>query len=482
MVGVPSNIEVPFVGIEFDASRALRGPVAMPFNVFIIGQKIAAGTGVSGTPYRVFGESEVAALAGPKSMLYVMAHRFFQNNNISNVYVVPLSDATGTQATRVLTITGTATESRELPILINGYRLAVPVSVDDSPTIIGDAVAAAINGNDYINWDAVNVTGVVTCTCTNDGVAAGDNDMRVAALPGEAIPAGVSASFGATVAGTVDPDVQDALDGIGSNWASLIVSPYSDDTNMGAIEDHMLAASGPIMQRDGLCIQCLRGTVGELIAAATAAGRNSQHMALGDCGSRMISTYELSAAVAGQVAASVQDDPAVPLMRLTLAGVRPNLINERRTLLEANSLSQNGVMTFTDDLGVQTQSMVTMYLRNSAGAVDASYHMQNKVFILQRLRYRFVQGFLSKYPRAKLLRSADRIKAGQKFVTPDLGRAYAIDWFDQNEKDGQVQGLEQFKEDVICQISGENENRLDWILPTEMVKQMIVGSGVLQFY
>lgn len=481
-IGVPLSIITPFVGVEFDPSRAQRGPAEMPFNVVIIGQMLSTGTGTAETLYQVFNEGEVQNLAGPGSMLHSMCRRFWANNTVADVYIMPLADAVGTQATRVLTITGTATEAGELVFRINGTRIAVSVAVGDTADTVGDAVETAVNDLDWLTWTAANVSGVVTMTQRHDGVAAGDNDMRLGDNPGEQIPAGLTAVFGATTPGTVDPDVQDAIDAIGDLWAALIINPYADDSNMGKLEDWLDVNAGPLYQRDGLCYQSYRGTVSEVGTFASNGNRNSQYMALFDAGNAQISTYELTAAVCGQIAESVISDPAVPLHRMSVRGVTPRSLSQRRTLIEANNLAKNGASTLTDDLGVQTQNMVTMYLKNSAGAADTSYRYQNTVFILQRLRYRFVQRILGRYPRAKLLASADRIEAGQQYITPELGRAEALDWFQQEEAQGQVQDFDSFKDQVICRISSTNPNRLEWILPPELVKQFIVGSGIMQFY
>jgi phage tail sheath gpL-like len=481
--GVPLSITVPFVGVEFDPSKAQASPAQMPFNVVLAGQKTSTGTGTAGVMYRVYNENEVIDLAGVDSMLRVMARRFWQNNSISDVFIVPLADADGsTKATRVLTIAGTAaTEGGTLALMINGKRLEISVSEDDTPTVVGDAVVDKVAEYDYLNWVPVNVTGTVTFTCANAGVAAGDNDMRVSPDPGDKVPAGLTASFASTTPGTVDPDVQDVVDAIGDNWVHLMVNPYATDTAMDILESWFGDNAGPLKQRDGICYQAFRDTVANLITYATGANRNSPYMVLIDAGNRKVSTYELAAMVGGQTAASVIDDPAVPLHRLNLQGVSANDLSERRTLLEGNSLSQNGVATLTDDNGVQTQGTVTMYLRNSAGALDTAYKFQNTIYILQRARFRFVQRILSKYPRAKLMESADRVEAGQQIITPALGKAEAVDWFQEQERQGQFQNLEQFKDQVICRISSSNPNRLEWLLPPELVKQFIVGSAILQF-
>lgn len=482
MAGVPSIIIVPFVGVEFDSSRAQQGAPVMPFAVGIIGQKLSGGTAVEGNIYRVFTEAEVITLAGLGSMLHNMYKQFAANNSITETYLLPLEDGVAaTQAERDLVITGPATERGSLDIEINGVYISVPIEAADTATVIGDTLVTVLDDYDYLEWTAVNAAGTVTFTARHGGVAASDNDMRISPEPGYKLPGGVGATFGATTPGTVDPDVQDALDGVGSQWINIFVNPYNDDTNMSTLEDFLEVAAGPTIQRDGECYQAYRGTVGQLTAAATASGRNSQFMTFLDCGDRRTATYQLAAAVAGATAASAQEDPAVPLHRITLRGQKPNILSQRRSLLEANTLAKSGVATFTDDLGTQTQATVTMYLKNSAGALDTSYRHQNTVFNLMELRWSFVNGILARFPRAKLMESAERVLPGQQVITPEIGKSYALDWFQLKEQQGRVQNYEAFKAALDCRISLTDSNRLEWLLPPDLVKQFIVGSGVMQF-
>ena len=65
-----------------------------------------------------------------------------------------------------------------------------------------------------------------------------------------------------------------------------------------------------------------------------------------------------------------------------------------------------------------------------------------------------------------------------EIVLPD-GRP--VSEFMEEEADGQVEGLAQFKDEVICRIASDNVNRLEWILPPDLVNQFIVGSGDMQF-
>lgn len=479
---MPSNIILPFVGIEFDNSRAQRGPALMPFAALLIGQKTSSGTVTAKTLTPVFSTAEVGQKAGIGSQLHVMAKAWFKNNSFTDTYIIALDDeATGTLATRTITFTGTATEDGEIPIYINGVRVAVSVAKDDTATVIGDTLVTAMSDYDYLPWSAANVTGTVTMTCKNDGVAAGDNDMRHSIEPTEKIPGGITVTIGTTTAGTVDPDVQDALDAIGDQWFQVIVNPYDDATNLGKIEDYLKTTFGVMYQKDSVCYQAKRDTVSNLVTFATGAGRNSPHCVLIDAGNRLGATYEIASAVAAQSAASAQDDPAVPLHRLELIGYRPNVKSERRTFTERNNLARNGVMTLSDENGLQTESTVTMYLKNSAGAVDTSYQYQNTMFVLQRARYRAVQRFLSKYPRAKLVDDTTRLQAGQQAISPDIAKMELIAYFKQEEREGQFENIDQFIEDLVVERDATNTNRLNFIMSPDLVNQFIVGSGIIQF-
>ena len=41
---VPANLRVPFLYAEFDNSNAVQGPQTQPYNVLMIGPRVASGT------------------------------------------------------------------------------------------------------------------------------------------------------------------------------------------------------------------------------------------------------------------------------------------------------------------------------------------------------------------------------------------------------------------------------------------------------
>ena len=483
MTGVPSNIILPYFGMDFDASGASGGNVAMPFKALLIGQKTTSGTITANTLQQVFGTDQVDLFCAKNSMLSLMAKKWFAQTKVVDTFIIALADAgTGTAATRVITFTGPATARGQIALEHNGQRIVVAVADGDTATNIGDAFVAEL-ANYNVGFTAVNSSGEVTCTAVNKGVAGGESlgDMRYNTEPTDQLPTGVGVSIAAVTPGTNDPDIQDAIDAIGDNKFNVIVNPYADDTNLDLLETYLETQFLASYMRDGLCYQAMRGDVSTQTTFSTGANRNCPHAVLIDCQNRRCATWELAAAYAGAVAASAQDDPGNPLHRIKLQGIKPNLSSERWLFTERNTLARNGIATLTDENGVQTESTVTMYLKNSAGAVDTAYQYQNTLFIGGYARWDFVNTINTKYPRARLADSALGFDPGIAVMTPAIGKMEAVSWFSKMQRKGLFEDIEQFKEELVVQRSEDNVNRLEWLVSPNFVNQFIVGSGVIAF-
>jgi len=481
--GVPSNIIVPFVGVEFDASRAFSGPATMPVTALLVGQMTASGTGAVDTKYLVTSADEVADYGGFGSQIHRMAIKYFLNNNVTTTYIIMQADAGGSAAaTTTITMGGTtAATAGEVVLYIAGDRVATSVAVGDTFDEVAAAIVVAVNAEVDLPVTVAYATPTLTFTAKNKGVNAGDLDIRKNYNAGEADISGITVTINAITPGTGDPDVQDVLDVIGDTWFNIIAHPYNDTTNLDLIEDFALVQTGPLVMKDGVWYSAKRDTRANMITFGTSTDRNNQYVVLLPSYNRLESTYELSAAVVGRTAESIQSDTAVPLHRMTLSGLKTVSEDDRWTTVERNQLAIASIATITDTNGVQTESTVTMYLKNSAGASDTAYQFQNTVFVLMDLRYTWVQWILSKYPRAKLANNADVIKAGQQVMTPDVGKAESIAWFKTQEREGKVENLDLFKKQIVVERNESNPNRLDFLLPPDLINQFIVGSGIMQF-
>lgn len=479
-MGVPSNILIPFVGVEFDSSRAYSASQTLPVIALIIAQKTADGTGAALTQHLVTSADEVSLLAGARSMARQDAIRFFASNQVTTAHVILLEDAaTAAAATTTVTATGTATEAGEIDLYINGTRFAVAVTVGDTAEVAGDNIVAAITASESTPGTAANVAGVITYTAANKGVAAGQVDIRLNYNDGESVPAGLTVVIGATTPGTVDPDIQDAIDAIGDTWYQVIAGGYNDATSLGMMEDFLETQAGPMIQHDGMYYTAKKDTRSNLITFATNSDRNCAYVSLIADSNTPAPEHEIAAAYAALVAEQIMEDTAVPLHRSTLVGILSEATTDRWTSIERNQLASNGLATLTHSNGVQTEATVTMYLKNAAGVSDEAYQQQNSVFQLMYSRYTFVVRINSKYPKAKLADSIDRMASGQQVLTPAVGKAEAISWFVQLEREGILENIDQFKQDVTCVRSGTK--RLVWLLPPDLVNQFIVGSADMQF-
>ncbi len=189
--------------------------------------------------------------------------------------------------------------------------------------------------------------------------------------------------------------------------------------------------------------------------------------------------------MAAAIAVSIQDDTAVPLHRIRLKGFSAQNELDRWGPVERNQLALASISTLSDDNGVQTEACFTMYRKNSAGAADTSYRKQNTMYQLSEARYSFVQRILSKYPRAKQAKTSEGIGDNQQILTEDIAKSEAILWFKEYQTEGLFEPgrevLDQFKAELQVQRSTSSGDRMEWLLPPDLMNQFIVGSGTIQF-
>jgi phage tail sheath gpL-like len=488
MTGVPSNIIIPWVGVDFDATKAEPASADFPVQALLIGQRLSTGAVAANTKYIATTADQVARDSGFGSQLHEMAKKYFKNSTTIRTTCIGLDDGAGTTATHAFTVAGTATGTGEFITYVSGQRYAVAVVEGDTETQVADAVVAALTEDvNNLPCTAANVAGLITLTMKNAGVAAGDLDVRFNYNSGELFPPGISAGTITTVAGTVDPDINDALGAIGDDWFVVIAQPYTDNTNMNAIEDFLLTQNGPMYQKGSLCYQALRDTRTNLITfGEDVANRNSEFMNAFPATSRMESTVQVAAGVAGAVAQSlVNDGVHIPLHRMKLVGFDVVDSNDTWDPIERNQLAQASISTLSDDNGVQTEAMVTMYRENSAGAKSTAYQQQNTMYQLFKARYSFVNWILTRYPRASMATSSEGVEGDFQIMTEDIAETEAVAWFQQEQEDGNFEPgsavLEQFKSELKVQRSSSNNNRMEWLLPPDLMNQFIVGSGTIQF-
>jgi phage tail sheath gpL-like len=203
---VPSNLRTPFVAVEFDNSRAAKGPALLAYRALLIGQKIAAGTATADTIVQCTSEKQAATLCGRGSQLHLMARAWFRVNKSTELWLLVLADnGAGVAATKTITVTGPATAAGTISLYIGGELVQTAVASGDAQNSIATAIAAALTANGDLPVTAGAAANVVTTTAKNKGVAGQDLNVRINYQDGEALPAGVSIAIANAVSGATNP-------------------------------------------------------------------------------------------------------------------------------------------------------------------------------------------------------------------------------------------------------------------------------------
>jgi len=475
---VPANLRVPFVYAEFDNANAVSGPQLQPYKVFMIGSRLAAGTKAAGSVDLVSSYEQAKTYYGAGSMLADMVDAFKKSNTINELYCVSFDDAgAGVAATGSFTIGGAPTAAGTLKLYIAGKVASVAVAVTDTAANIAANLQAVIAADsEFLVSAAINATPEqIDLTAKNKGEVGNDIDIRFNFYSTDATPAGVTTVIVAMSGGATNPDASGVFALLDDTQYIQMVSPYLDSANIAAYEAELLDRFGPLKQNDGYCHYAAKGTLSELNTIGDA--RNSQfsiiHRASGPS-----MPYRFAAGICGKVAASAQIDPARPFQTLTVPGVLPESESEKLTFEERNTLLFHGISTnkVLDGGLVAIERIITTYKTNAAGADDISYLDLNTLLTLSYLRYDFRNTFLRKYPRHKLASDGARYGAGQPIMTPKVAKAEAINIFKGWELLGLVEGIDQFKSDLIIERNISDPSRLDIMLPPDLVNQLrVVG-------
>lgn len=471
---VPAGSRVPFSYVEFDSSKAQQGSATQPYKLLLLGIKSAAGTAAADTPVRVTSAAKAMELFGRGSMLHAMVARALDNNKFTELTVIPQAEpGAGTAASGTLTVTGPATAAGTLALYIAGQLVTVAVASGDIATVIATNINAAINAAlDLPVTSTVNAA-VVTVTFRHKGVVGNGLDIRLNYQDGDANPAGVAVAIVALANGLSQPVLTTSIAAMGEVQYNCIANPYLDATSLTAIEAELLDRWGAVRQNDGIAFGCKSDTHGNLVTFG--ATRNSKHVSTAGIEKSPSPAYEIAAAIAAVVAYYGAIDPARPFQTLPLKGIKAPAQADQFTLQERNLLLLGGIATLKADGGtVLIERVITMYQKNAQGAADTSYLDVNTLLTLSFIRWDWRNYMLTKYPRHKLANDGTRFSAGQAIITPKIGRAEALVKFRQWEENGLVEGVDQFKRDMIVERNAGDPNRMDWLLSPDLVNQLLV--------
>ena len=480
---VPANTRIPFAYIEFDNTNAKQGPSIQPYKILVIGQKLSAGTKSNLTLNNVTSESQAREYFGAGSQLFTMLRALFKQSRSTPVVALPVADdASGVAAAANVLFAGTATDSGVIYFYVAGVAYKVSVVAGDDAADVCAALVAKINSDvDAIVTASINglADEQMDLVAKNKGEFGNQIDIRFNYYDTEETAAGITYTITDFASGAVNPDISSALAILDDSQYNIIVTPWSDTSNLNTLATELEDRWGPERQKEGQALYGKRSDYSGLISFGDA--RNNKHeTCIGYNGPSC--PWDVAAQIAAEVARQAQIDPARPIQNLVLATVLAPSKTEQFTNQERNLLLYDGISTLKVEGGrVYIERLITTYQTNAQGADDESYLNLETMLTLSYIRYDFRTSFYAAYPRHKLADDGTRFGSGQSIITPKLGKVFCLSKFTEWELKGLVENFEQFKQDLIVERNVSNPDRLDMLLGPDLVNQLRVLGAQIQF-
>lgn len=465
---IPANVRQPLFYAEIDNSQA--NSFSSNLKTLLFAQTI---TVANEEPTFVGSESRAIELFGVGSMAHLMVKSYFNNNTQNELYVMPLADAAGaTKATHVITLAGVdLLLSKTAKVIIGGMVIEVNLQKGDSKEERATKVNDAINLDSTLPFVATVAGEVVTLTARNGGLVAGQINVSVSNLESSVV----------ATAGTGDPNIDDALmakigDVEFENW----VSPYIEDGRIDKLTETISSRWNPEKSIFGHVWSIAGGTVTELKAIGERP--NNQHLTIVGVRDTITSLASTLVAYVGQASASLSIDPARPLQTLQLNAVKNVSASSQLTFIEKKALLYAGISPLTYDSGKpDIVRAITTFRTNAFGANDVSYLDVNTLATLALIVRYLKQVITSKFARVKLVDNGTLISAGSNTVSPNVIRNEMIGAYDSLITSGVAENAPQFEANLIVERNQQDPNRLDVILPPDLVNQLRVFAVGVQF-
>lgn len=495
---IPSTQRTPGSYVEVDNSRALQGLFPNPHKALIIGQKLKPAEGPtkpSETLIAITSDNLADGYFGAGSPLARMCNMFKSINPNTELYAIAISDtgytakASGTLQTSIaISANGfSCGGAGTFYMMINGTAVNVTMVSTWSTTDINSAIVAKVNSMSQLPVIAsTNAASAINFIAVVSGLNGNYIDVRHNYHNYQSYPAafsGDSVKWTSMANGAGAPDLGSAWTIIENEQFHYIVQPYTDSDNLTEIEDELEDRFGPLEDKQGHGFTAYPGA--QASCASLGNGRNSPHNTIIGVNSSPHAPEEWAAALGAQAAFYLNQDPARPLQTLPLTGILPPLIDNRFTRAERELLLYDGIATWYVDNGgrVLIERCITTYQTNAFGIVDPSYLDVNTLATLGEIRYQFNARMTTRFlsARYKLADDGFPVQPGSYVVTPSVIKQEIIALFVLLQDDGLIENLDDFKNNLVVERDTSDRNRVNVLLPADVVNQFRIVAGLLQF-
>jgi phage tail sheath gpL-like len=490
---IPDTLRTPGSYAEVDNSRALTGLIQNPHVALIIGQKSSTGTVPVEVLKAVTSDGLADGFFGVGSILARMCNKFKENNPNTELFALALSNDGGTLATGLIKFASglSTTAATTYYLLVNGQKVYTTLNSGWSVTDICSAVNAKVNSADVLPLRAsVSASAAgsnhVALIAKNSGTLGNQIDVRANYYVGQNNPAGFSAgdiTYSAMSGGATDPDLADAWAVIAGKQFHYVVHPYTDASNLAELEGELSERFKPLIDLQGHGFTSFRGTLSDCSTKGNS--RNNPHSTIHGLYDAPTGPEEIAAALGAQCAFNLNIDPARPLHTLQLKGVLAPPVENRFSRAERDILLFDGISTNIYDTSdnVLIERVITTYQTNALGIPDPSYLDVETLATLGEIRFQYKVRMVNRFivPRMKLADNTYPVSPGSKVVTPRTVKQEIIALFSNLQEIGLIENLEEMIENLRVERNLSDRNRVDVLLPPDLVNQFRVLATIIQF-
>lgn len=404
---------------------------AKPRKVLIVGSGDPSKDFVENDPVIVTSDNDVGAKTGFGFSLHRIAKYFYANSGGIETWIINQpEDGSAVAATGDITFVGTITTAGTIYLYIANELISFGVSVDDDATAIGDACEAAINAFVDCPLTASNTAGVVALTAKSKGTYGNFVDISFNLESDQEFPAGLtSATVTDMSGGATDPDIQDALDALGTgdaqneqDFTEIIYAYEASSTLLNKLSTWNGEGNtyvGNYSQVIGRPIRTLyadttAGSGGYSALIAIADGRKSDRTngVVAVPGS-ISHPQEISAAALGQMTTISAINPAQNYLDVALRGIRPGAVADRWTDTYANrstAVNKGISPTLVKSGAVVLQNVCTFFHPDDLPLANNSFLSQRNIALKQNVLYSTLQRFdVDKWKGISIVTDATRV-------------------------------------------------------------------------
>lgn len=377
------------LGIKTEFVQLRAGNIVfLPQRVAVIGQGTTAATYAT-TKQRVTSAAQVAQVYGSGSPLHLAVLQLLPLNGdgvgVIPVTVYPLDDdGAGVVSTGDITPGGSPTIAAAYIVRVNEIdSIPFTISVGDSVADIVAAMTAAINA--VLDMPIIAVDGATVVDITSKWKGTSANDIVLEVIGSET--AGNTFAFTQPVGGLVNPDVQDALDQVGTVWETMIVNCMeADDTaSLAKIFTFGDGRWGALERKPFVSFTAdVTVAVASAIVVPDARPTDRVNVQLSAPGCKHL-PFVISARMVARIAALAGANPPHDYGSQAASGLTPGPDGDQWTYTERDLAVKAGTSTSEVKDGViEVSDVVTMY-HPAADPLPAYRHVVDIVKIMQIL-------------------------------------------------------------------------------------------------